>query len=75
MLIAWLLLELLYIFVLTMESSKRDKIVCPSLIFHPRGYDCRDFLSAELLSIFDEGPETSAAHTSKANTIENPPAS
>ena len=66
---------LVIILVLTMESSKRDEIVSLSLILHPpEGYDCKDFLSAELLSIFDEEPEYAAAPTSEASTIENPPA-
>ena len=38
-----------------MESSKIDEIVSLSLILQPpEGYNCKDFLIAELLSIFDE---------------------
>ena len=61
--------------ILTMESSKRDEIVSPSLILKPlEDYDCKDFLSAELLSMFDEESENAATPTaSKADTIENPP--
>ena len=66
---------LVIIFVLTKESPKRNEIVSPSLILHPpEGYDYKDFLSAKLLSIFDEEPENAAAPTSEASTIENPPA-
>ena len=58
-----------------MESSKTDEIVSPSLILQPpEGYNCKDFISTELLSILDEEPENAAGPSSKANTIKNPPA-
>ena len=42
---------------LTMEYSKRDEVVIPSSILQPsEGYDYKDFLSAELLLIFDQEP-------------------
>ena len=44
------------------------------LVQQPEGYDSKDFLSAELLLIFDQEPENVAASTSKANTIESLPA-
>ena len=66
---------LVVILVLTMESSKRNELVSPSLILQPpERYDCKDFFSAELLSVFDEEPENAATPMSKANIIENPPA-
>ena len=41
---------------LTMEYSKRDEVI-PSSIRQPsEGYDSKDFLSAELLLIFDQEP-------------------
>ena len=45
------------------------------LVQQPEGYDSKDFLSAELLLIFDLEPENVAVSTSKANTIESLPAS
>ena len=44
------------------------------LVQQPEGYYSKDFLSAELLLIFDQEPENVAASTSKANTIESLPA-
>ena len=44
----------LVIVFVTMESSRADEIVNPSLILQPpERYDSEDFLSAELLLLFD----------------------